>query len=861
MRKFCTRPILAVLMVAAALPGPARAFSGFAGGEEATQYPEASNGVATPRPAITAHRLNNEEIRLDGKLDDPAWKEAEPGSGFRVSDPDRGATPTEQTIFKVAYDEDALYFGVACLERDPSKIEAKLSRRDRSSSSDLVSVYIDPYFDHTTGYNFKVNPLGVQQDSYIYNDGERDDDWDAVWEAKTYRDEHGWYAEVRIPYSAIRYRAAPSMTWGLQIYRYMHGRGEDTAWVIWDREAKGFVSRFGELRGIEGVRAPRQVEIVPYVVQSTTDPAAVPRDESYRNLENFGADLKYGVTADLTLNATANPDFGQVEADPAVLNLSPFETFYDEKRPFFIEGSRFFQSTQYNLFYSRRIGTGAENARIRYAAKLTGKTVGGVSVAALAASTDITGEGQAQNIFKDGQRLSRYFVGRVGKDFGGGRHHVNVMQTAAVKTAGREQYGDRASREAYTTGVDFDFATGKRIYGLRGSFVGSAIDPEAIPGDSTVSGAERYGTGGWLQLARLSGRWQGNLGGAWKTGRLDLNDLGYLESADQKEVYGWVQRQFNPEGKSRFLNRGNLNLNFSRSWLWDGRMGRDAQTGAVAWSYGPGHPRFINSNVNGWMQLRSYWEVWGGAAYNAWGSQRYETRGGPLISEPATYGGWLGFGTDSRKNLNVWLEGTWYVDQARNRSNNLDLTVNWSQSSSLSHSVEVEFHDNLDDTQYLETVDLASRPGGIGIGGRSYVFGKINQKTVDLTLRSNILFSRTQSLELYAQPFVTVGTYAEARELLRADSYDLVHYNEPGYDSHDFDFRYAAFNWNAVYRWEYRPGSTLFLVWTQSREGFNRRDFDPTNPSSFQNPISLSAPFSTEAENRFLAKITYWFAL
>jgi hypothetical protein len=689
----------------------------------------------------------------------------------------------------------------------------------------------------------------------------RDDDWDAVWEARTSRDDRGWYAEMRIPFSAIRYRAAPSMTWGLQVYRYMHGRGEDTAWVIWEREKSGFVSRFGELRGIEGVRAPRQLEILPYILQRTTDPAAAPPAESYRNFENFGADLKYGVTADLTLNATVNPDFGQVEADPAVLNLSPFETFYDEKRPFFIEGSRFFQHPDYTLFYSRRIGTGEENSRIRYAAKLTGKTVGGISVAALAASTDVTGEGQAQNLFKNGDRVSRYLVGRFGKEFGAGRHHINLMQTAALNSADRERYGDLASREAYTTGLDFDFATPRRVYGLRGSFVGSIIHPEGGPSGPSVDDAARYGTGGALQLARMSGRWVGNLGGRWKTDRMDLNDLGYLESADQSQVYAWVQRQFNPEGKSRFLNRANLNLNFFRSWLWAGRAGRDVQTGAVAWSYAPGHTQFINSNVNGWMQLRSYWEAWGGAAYNGWGSQRYETRGGPLISEPATYGGWLGFGTDSRKNLNAQVEGNWYVDEARNRSNDVTLTVNWNQSGSLNHSLAVAFHDRMDDTQYLETVDLASRPGGIGIGGLSYVFGKINQKTLDVTLRSNLLFSRTQSLELYAQPFMTVGTYAEARELARADSYDLVHYSEPGYGSHDFDFRYAAFNWNAVYRWEYRPGSTLFLVWTQSREGYGERRFDPMDPGSFRNPISLSAPFSTEAENRLLAKITYWFAL
>jgi len=259
---------------------------------------------------------------------------------------------SEQTAFKVAFDQDAIYFAVACMENDPSRITKSLSRRDSFSNSDLVSIYIDPYHDRTTGYNFRVNPLGVQQDSYIFNDGDRDDDWNAVWEAEATVDDEGWYAEFRIPFSAIRYRPSTS-TWGLQIYRYMHGRGEDTAWITWDRETPGFVSRFGQITGLHDVPAPRQLEITPYAVVSATDPSVTGKEE-IDNFENFGADVKYGVTADLTLNATVQPDFGQVEADPAVLNLSPYETQFQEKRPFFIEGNRFFQHRGFNMFYSRR---------------------------------------------------------------------------------------------------------------------------------------------------------------------------------------------------------------------------------------------------------------------------------------------------------------------------------------------------------------------------------------------------------------------------------------------------------------------------------------------------------------------------
>lgn len=836
-------------------------FQAFLPREEGTGFPSTSNGRATPTPSIPAYRLSGDDrIKLDGHLDEPAWEKAAAGDGFRVWEPDRGSIPSEETVFKVAYDEDAMYFAVACLEKDPSKVSAHLSRRDRFSNSDIVSVYIDPYLDHTTGYNFKVNPLGVLLDSYLYNDGDRDDDWDAVWEAQTFGDQDGWYVEMRIPFSAIRYRTAPSMTWGLEVYRYMHGRGEDTAWVTWDRNTRGFVSRFGQVTGIEGIRPPRRLELMPYVVGRATDPPTVANDGIER-FENWGADLKYGVTADLTLNATVQPDFGQVEADPAVLNLSPFETFFQEKRPFFIEGSRLFEHPDFNLFYSRRVGTGDPHSRIRYAGKLTGKAAGNVTIAALAASTDITGEGQAHNLLKNGDRLSRYFVGRFGKEFDGGRHRFNLMQTAVLNTANRDLYGDFSSREAYTSGVDFDLNSKDRQYNIQGSVVGSVINPEGSAGDSTVNGAKRYGTGGSLDLRKVGGKWRYGWNGRWESAKLELNDLGFLESPDEMGMSGFLSRTFNPEGKSRTFNRADANLNFWKNWLYAGRSGYDKSTGALAWSYGRGHKQWMGTELNSWMQFRNYREAWWGLNFQTEGTRRYETRGGPLMREPLTFGGWVGYLTDSRKELVLRLEGNHFRDVARNHDTNGSLSLEWNQSSAINHSVEVAFHNRQDDTQYLETVDLSTRPGGVGIGGLSYLFGRIHQQTGSVTLRTNLLFSRDKSLELYAQPFITVGDYAEVRELIRPDSYDFAHYMEPGIDPRNYDFRYTAVNWNAVYRWEYRPGSTFYLVWTQGRSQYDRRDFHAGSPETFRNDIRLSSLFSTEAENKFLAKITYWFAI
>lgn len=857
-------PFVTALAVAAALSawsGRAQAAEGFAPDGQGAAYPDSANGRVAANPSIRAHDLGRQEIKLDGRLDDDAWRDAEAGRGFTMWDPDRGAAPAEETVFKVAYDEGAIYFGIACYEHDPSKIEAKLSRRDRFNSSDIVAVYIDPYHDHTTGYAFKVNPLGVQLDSYIYNDGTNDDDWDAVWEAETSRDANGWYAEIRIPFSAIRYRSADEMTWGLDIWRYMQGRGQDTAWHTWPREQSGLVSQFGQVTGLRGIHPPRQIELLPYVVQRETDHSmtgSASRPDHLDGFQDFGADLKYGITSDLTLNATVQPDFGQVEADPASLNLSPFETFYNEKRPFFVEGSRFFQALDFNLFYSRRIGTGDENSRIRYATKLTGKTVGGISVAALAASTDITHDGQAHNFFKNGDRLSRFLVGRFGKEFSQGRNRVNVMQTAVLNTADRAVWGDRASRNAYTSEFDFDLNSPKRGWNFNASTVASVIDPDELAGDPTATGARQYGTGGNFNLNRRGGKWRGSVGGRWETAKLDINDLGYLQAPDEISSTLWIQRQINPDGKSRVLNSGNLNLNLNRSWLYAGRTGYDVVTGLPAWHYEPGHPQYSGGNVNGSFTFRNYRQAWFGLVVNGTGNHRWETRGGPIIDEPFTYGGWIGGASDTRKDLKATAELDYYRDTSQNVSVDLTLNGTWNQSSAVSHQLALGLHDRLDDTQYLETVNLTQRPGGVGIGGLSYVFGDIHQRTVDLTLRSSLLFSRNQSLEIYAQPFLTVGDYSRVRELETPDTYDLIPYNEPGYDYRNNDFSYSSVNLNMVYRWEYRPGSTFFLVWTQSRNRYEDRAQFGANPDQFRNGLGTRTLFRNEPENTLLAKITYW---
>ena len=841
------------------------AFNGFSANGDNGSYPDSANGRMNSAPYIHAHQITNAKIKLDGKLDDAVWANAEGGRGFLVWDPDRGTDPSEETVFKVAYDGGGIYFAVACLENDPANIAGNLARRDRFSNSDLVSIYIDPYFDKNTGYNFKVNPLGVKVDAYMYNNGDRDEDWNCVWDAETFQDERGWYAEIYVPFSSIRYRPSEEMTWGLQVYRYMHTRGEDTSWVTWDRELNGFISRFGELRGLREVKNPRQLEMRPYILGKSQDYAEPDFSDSPEQATNMGLDMKYGVTADLTLNATANPDFGHVESDPAVLNLSPFENFFEEKRPFFVEGSRFFRHPDFNMFYSRRIGLGDPSSRIRAAGKMTGKTKNGVSLGLLAAHADLASSGRhIDSMFKKGTNPETFLISRVGKEFNEGNQSFNVMGTYAHRDLSRGFTGYDGSdstaivnRDAVTAGLDFDLYWKDRTYNIQGSAVASDIS-DKYSGDKT-------GHGGNLDVRKVGGNFRGGTWGRWESDKLDINDVGFLSAPDEMNTGLWGQWRYNPEGESKTFNQARVNLNYWYGWLYGARTGYDVDTDEEAWSYGAGLPQETGGNVNGWMQFRNYYDAWWGISYNHESRNRWGTRGGPLMREPTTYGGWYGAGTDSRKQIRFNLDGNYFADRVGNNSANIFLGMRWRASSALDLSLNTGFRNRHDDTEWLENVTLSDRPGsdGTGIGGISYVFGRIHQQTLDITLRSSVLFTRDQSLDIYLQPFMTTGDYTNARELARADSYDFFDYSETRsdgstYRAEDSDFSYTALNFNLVYRWEFRPASTLFLVWTHAKETFDQRI---DNGPGYENNLGVGDMTNVEGENLFMAKISYWFNL
>jgi hypothetical protein len=851
---------LAALFLAAGAPA-VLAIEGFDPHGKGPGYPECANGRLTHPPSLPAHRIEKGPIRVDGILDEPDWIAAPAATGFTQFEPDRGGKPAEETVLKVVYDDDAIYFGIACCRENGTPITSSLARRDHIAGSDLIRLYLSPYHDMVTGYHFRINPDGVKEDYYNYGDLYHDVSWDAVWDAETSVDPDGWYAEIRIPFSSVRYREADSMTWGLNLFQHIYSNGQRTAWSNWEREQQGFMSRSGTLTGIMGIRPPRQIEITPYFVGSVADAAAMrargSSGEDWGRFGNAGADLKWGVTADLTLNGTFQPDFGQVEADPSQLNLSPYETFYEEKRPFFIEGAQFFEHPNFNMVYSRRIGTGSENSRIRFAGKLTGKAAGNVSTALLLAGTDETQEGKAHNPFRTGENRTLFAIGRFGKQWGGEMHSLHVMQTVVRRDPSSFAV---ATRNGYTTGADLEMNFRDRMYQLTGAMVGSVIDFLPDPASPDRDRSSLYGTGSRFQFSKTSGGWRYALTTRHQGDKLDLNDVGYISDPNHYAVQGWLQRVYNADNEAGgFITSASGRAQYYRSWIYADRTFPDPQDSTRAlWSYRRGHDLQTNWSCSGDLVTRNCWVGYMSLEYVPEKTDLYATRRvpgtetrGPLLRLPGGYDASVGVSTDSRKAYTVSLDGDWYQDETGSRGMGSTLGFTWVESGRISHQVSSSVRFAHSEAQWIGNFENSEG----AIGGVSYAFAPLDQRTWNVTLRSSILFTRDQSLEIYAQPFLTTGSYGRARELARPDSREY----RPlaGVEAADRDFAYGAANFNVVYRWEYRPGSTFYLVWTQSRSRFDTREDRPSG-SEFDNAFGLDPLFRNQGENRVLLKLTYW---
>jgi hypothetical protein len=809
-------------------------------------------------------------IILDGKLTEEVWQQAPPIIDFLQRDPAEGEAASMETEAHVAYDANALYVAVQAHDTDAERIVGILTRRDQRSPSDWIRIVIDSYYDRRSAYEFGVNPVGVKTDRYYFNDGQSDDSWDAVWDVQVEKDAHGWRAEFRIPFSQLRFNNTSGGPVGFSIIREIGRLAETSSWPLLSRNAPGFVSQFGELRGLKMSGAPKRFELMPYSVGKVDmqpvdaeDPINVSPDPG----ASVGLDMKYAVTPGLTLTATVNPDFGQVEADPAVVNLDAFETFFPERRPFFVEGSGTFRFNMdcndgacTGMFYSRRIGRepqgSAETSDDEYskapdaatiigAAKLTGRAAG-FSIGALTAITaredaEIAAPGSIGYRSQTVEPLTGYTVLRARREFQN-QSSIGFMTTGTNRQL--EPAVSFLADSAYAGGIDYDWRL-TPMYSVSGYFAGSHISGsnEAIQRlqennvhsfqrtDADYVDVDPYATAlnghaGSVSFGKISGeytRFSSYVG--YKTPGFDTNDLGFMRRADEISQSNWFQwRNFKP---GKYVRTRNFNIN-----QWAG------------WNFG-GDRTYSGGNVNSHWTFTNYYSVGGGANVDAAPFRDRVTRGGPgVLGNRSRYNFWYYANTDNRKALSAYYNGNHWADTENSTRWDISPGVNWRATSSMSLNLGVRYAINHDDAQWVENVTDDR-------GVTRYVFGRIDQKTVSFNTRFNYTMTPNLSLQVYAEPFVSAGDYSNYKELVdgRAEKY-ADRYKAYAY-SGNADFNIRSFRTTNVLRWEYRPGSQLFVVWQQGRS-------DSLDHGDFRFGRDFGGIFSAPANNVFLVKFSYW---
>ena len=810
-------------------------------------------------------------IRSTGELSDEVWSSLPPVDAFVQREPNDAGTPSQRTEFRVAYDETTLFVKVRAFDTDPDKIVTYLTRRDLNSPCDWIHLLIDSYHDRRTAYEFAVNPSGVKLDRYWFSDNNSDDSWDAVWDVTVSRDPQGWTAEFRIPFSQLRYTPSPSSTFGFAVTRQIGRLNETSTWPLLSRSANGYVSSFGELGGLTMTASPKKLELTPYTVADVTTQqiAGNPLLDGVAPGVSAGLDMKYAVTSGLTLTTTVNPDFGQVEADPAVVNLSAFETYFNERRPFFVEGSGNFNfnldcndGACSGLFYSRRVGRaphGTDNlpdagnvytdvpsqTKILGAAKLTGR-IGEYSIGVIEAVTErVTARIQDGTALttQTVEPLTNYLVGRVRREFTN-QSAIGFMLTNA-KRQGSDSVLDVLPSSATTGGVDWDLRFKKR-YSLTGYWAGSTVrgdvaaidalqqdsrhdyqrpDLTSVTLDSTRTSLS--GTSGLIGVSKIGGEFvhfNSNIG--YKSPGFDINDVGFLRRADTRNIGNWIQ--FRSDRPNRWFRSRMINFNEYAGWNADGDR------------------LYSGGNVNAHAVFQNNWSTGAGYNVNALNFDDRVTRGGPGVYQEGGRGVWYYLNSDNRRIVSLQYFGSWFVDSHGSQSRDFGPEFTIRPMPALMLTAGVRVSTNLANSQWVgEVTDTANH----------YVFSRLNQTTVALTGRLNYTLTPNLSIQLYAQPFVSAGDYSGFKQIANPRSLDYnARYAPYAYDTAangDPDFNVKSFRTTNVLRWEYKPGSTLFVVWQQARE-------NDDVPGGFNAGRDIGNIFGAPPKNVFLVKLAYW---
>ena len=804
-------------------------------------------------------------IRLDGRLDEADWAKAAVTESFTQLEPDEGKPSSQRTEVRVLYDGAFLYVGAQL--RDAGPITGRLGRRDMDAGdSDWFRVFLDSYHDHRTAFGFEVNPAGVRRDEIRTIDVD-DNTWDPVWDVATRVDSAGWAAEFRIPFSQLRFSGAHEQTWGVQFERVI-GRNRETALSTFiPKSERGGVPLYGDLTGLQAIRAGRRLEILPYSLarSSYVDPGPNPfRDNPDHSLA-AGLDVLYGIGSNLTLNAAFNPDFGQVEVDPAVVNLGVYETFFQEKRPFFIEGSEIFDfgaagTSGGQIFYSRRIGRApslspptAESdvpdvTTILGAGKLSGKA-GGWSIGVLEAVTDKE-EARYRDVgVPDGhfalEPLSNYLVGRARREWRGGQSILGGIVTSVNRDLSSDALEAAMHSAAYAGGVDFHHEWGHRAWAVYGDGEMSRVqgstsaitatqrrsnhffqrpDASHLEVDSLATSLTGYSVN--LQTRKQSGaHWRGGFGTAFTSPKYEVNDLGFSYRTDRRDFQTNLTYLENRPGT------------FWRSWnvTGTGRLERN-----YAWQ-----PilSFTTLEANG-LTL-GYWSLYGQATRFFRANDDRLTRGGPLAIRPAWWSEFAQVSTDGRKPITATLSVGGDRYEFGGWDWNTGIAIGIKSSSRWNLTLRPTFSRSHTTAQYVTTV---ADPAYTETYGRRYVFAPLDQTSVGLETRFNMTFTPRLSLETYVQPLLSSAAFGDTKYLVAPRTYEFAPYTSP---VPDLDFNLRSLRGNAVLRWEWRPGSTLYLAWQQRREDF-------ADVGDFKFDRDRQALFEARPDDIFLLKVNYW---
>jgi len=841
----------------------------------------------------TTQKIESSAPHIDGKLDDPCWQQGQWAGDFVQFMPNEGAPGSQKTWMKMLYDDKNLYVAFRAYDSEPGKIDRRPGRRDEQRG-DVIGFCVDSYFDHLTGFEFDLTASGAKVDLVLMNNFRWDTNWDAVWDGRVASIDSGWTAEFRIPFSQLRYQQKEEQIWGLHAWRWINRNEEEDQFSLIPRNGPGHIHDMGFLRGLQNLPKSRQIEFLLYTVGQLNVNQGNDASTSLhqrRWLGNAGLDGKIGLSSNFTVDYTINPDFGQVEADPSVLNLSVFEVFYDEKRPFFLEGRTLFDFGVGDemLFYSRRIGhppsyhpelgPGVKvdmpsNTSILGAVKLTGKSRSGLSLGLI---ENVTQKETAELVSPQGcsrvtvEPPANYLVARIKQEM----NNSNTI-AGAIFTMTDRQIGQSALTfipdAAYSGGFDFAQYFDQKKYDLGVKWFGSLVHGSESAMLRLQTAPARYyqrpdaghlsldssltflsGQGGEIHLGKSSyGHWRYSADLSWKSPGLEFNDLGYLRSSD--EIEGETELTYIVNEPSGIFHTYAFQGSVARHWDYD-RKGLYTEVSLAAD-----------------MSFRNRWRTSLGLYRSGEIRDTRLLRGGPSLYLPGYWGGYGSFSTDAARPLvlQTSLHHHVYDDEQSALSEGIaNLSYKFNEALQFSTSLDLIREKVM--LQYISTEEVAGAP--------RYLLGLLDRQTANVIFRIDCALSPNLTLQYYGSPYGSLGSYSRIRvvsdpaahqpdkstrlytekELLRDPVSKTIAIDEDGdgrmdYSLADPDFNFREFRSNLVLRWEVRPGSALYLVWSHARSSYeNVRSVDWSD--------NIGKLWNTGGGHIFLAKFSYWFAM